>query len=73
MSAKHFEGDLTVDKNIESNILTEGPKWVAKGLLDLKEHEQSTRGEPVSPNHKLAIGSPMFDKTPASEISPVNS
>lgn len=39
ISEKHFEGNLTVDKIMESNILTKEPKWVAKGLLDLKEHK----------------------------------
>lgn len=30
MSEKHFEGDLTFYIATESNILVEGPEWVAK-------------------------------------------
>lgn len=57
---------------MESNTLAEGPKWVAKGLLDLKEHEQTPSEEPASPNLNLALGTPVFDQTPVSEIKPVN-
>lgn len=59
---------MTVDKHTESNILAEGPEWVAKGLLDLKEHELFSRDEPIFLGLQLALGTPRFDQTLASEV-----
>lgn len=40
--------------------------------MDLKEHKLLTRDEPTSPDLQPALGTPMFDKTPTSEIRPMN-
>lgn len=50
----------------------EGPEWVAKQLLDLKEHELFLRGKLASPNRKLTLGVHRFYKTPENEIRPMN-
>lgn len=60
LSKKHFEGDLTEDKAKESNILSEEPKWIAKGLLSIIDQEQIVRDEPISPDLILALGTPLF-------------
>lgn len=72
LSKKQFERDLAEDKGTESNIHAEGPEWVAKGLLDLKEHEQTSRDESSFPDISLALGRPIFYQTSFSKIRPVN-
>lgn len=62
---KHFEGDLTEDKETESNILAEGPERVARNLLGLKDGDH--REDPTSPDLTLALGTLVFDQTSLSE------
>lgn len=68
----HFEGDLAEDNRKESNILVEGPEWVERGLIGLKEAEKDVRDELASPDLTLAMGTLVFDQTPVSEIKLVN-
>lgn len=44
---KHFEGDLVENGDNESNILAEGPEWVAKNLLSLRKDDHSLYEEPT--------------------------
>lgn len=60
------------DKGTKSNLLVEGPEWVAKNLLELKDGDQSDKGEPTSPNLNLALGKPIYDQTHVSEVRPVH-
>lgn len=68
MYKMNVEGDLPVDKGTGSNLLAEGPKWVAKGLIKLKEHDVFIEEKARSHDLQLVLATPKLDQTPASEV-----